>query len=393
MPLNDPAPIIEAPPLPETRPYRDPPTGPQEAIATIEGIPGIPGMTDLPELPRVIRNWTWPKLLWESLRHFLAHEGTMRAAALTYGGFLATVPITILLSFFAWKYDFLSLLFEWVQQEERLGLVTSTAQGRPVLMAEHFTADTAWSLVALHPTGSPQDRGVLEPALAGRVYQRNGALDSYGFARLGARNGASVGAALAWVAGDALELHGSLRYLSRADSKAINPATNGLVTSNPWRSGTVDDVTQLLVGGTWTHESQLSLLAEAWWVGSAMSDAQWDAWGQRNTQLTNLSALGAPASAVAGNLAWQADAFGVSPNLRRNNVLMRVSWQNGPWTPTLDVLYSPADQGRVVTAALSWQGDRVQVQGGVRNFGGPDNAVAAQLAARNVAYITTTWTF
>jgi hypothetical protein len=282
---------------------------------------------------------------------------------------------------------------DMVQQEERLGLVTSTAQGRPVLMAEHFTADTAWSLVALHPTGSPQDRGVLEPALAGRVYQRNGALDSYGFARLGARNGASVGAALAWVAGDALELHGSLRYLSRADSKAINPATNGLVTSNPWRSGMVDDVTQLLLGGTWTHESQLSLLAEAWWDGSAMSDAQWDAWGQRNTQLTNLSALGAPASAVAGNLAWQADAFGVSPSLRRNNVLMRVSWQNGPWTPTLDVLYSPADQGRVVTAALSWQGDRVQVQGGVRTFGGPDHAVAAQLAARNVAYITTTWTF
>jgi hypothetical protein len=35
----------------------------------------------------------------------------------------------------------------------------------------------------------------------------------------------------------------------------------------------------------------------------------------------------------------------------------------------------------------------VQVQGGVRAFGGPDHAVAAQLAARNVAYITTTWTF
>jgi hypothetical protein len=282
---------------------------------------------------------------------------------------------------------------DMVQQEERLGLVSSTAQGRSVLMAEHFTADTAWSLVALHPTGSPQDRGVLEPALAGRVYQRNGALDGYGFARLGARNGASVGAALAWVASDALELHGSLRYLSRVDSTAINPAANGLVGSNPWRSGTVDDVTQLLVGGTWTHESQLSLLAEAWWDGTAMSDTQWDAWGQRNTQLADLASHGAPASAVAGNLAWQADAFGVSPSLRRNNVLMRVSWQNGAWTPTLDVLYAPADQGRVVTAALSWQGDRVQVQGGVRTFGGPADAVAAQLAARNVAYITTTWTF
>lgn len=282
---------------------------------------------------------------------------------------------------------------DMVQQEERLGLVGSTAQGRPVLMAEHFTADTAWSLVALHPTGSSQDRGVLEPALAGRVYQRNGALDSFGFARLGARNGASVGAALAWVASDALELHGSLRYLSRVDRTAIHPAANGLVGSTPWRTGTVDDVTQLLVGGTWTHESQLSLLAEAWWDGTAMSDSQWDAWSQRNTQLANLATHGAPAAAVAGNLAWQADAFGVSPSLRRNNVLLRVSWQNGAWTPTLDVLYTPADQGRVVTAALTWQGDRVQVQGGVRTFGGPANAVAAQLAARSVAYITTTWTF
>ena len=282
---------------------------------------------------------------------------------------------------------------DMVQQEERLGLVTSTAQGRPVLMAEHFTADTAWSLVALHPTASPQDLGVLEPALAARVYQRNGALDSYGFARLGARNGASVGAAVAWVANDALELHGSLRYLSRVDSKAINPTTNGLVSSNPWRASAVEDVAQALVGGTWTHESQLSLLAEAWWDGTAMSDTQWDAWGQRNTQLANLANHGPPASAVAGNLAWQSDAFGVSPSLRRSNVLLRISWQSGPWTPTLDVLYTPADQGRVVTAALSWQGDRVQVQGGVRTFGGPDNAVAAQLAARSVAYITTNWTF
>jgi len=282
---------------------------------------------------------------------------------------------------------------DMVQQEERRTLVSSTAEGRPLLMAEHFTADTAWSLVGVNPTAAPEARGALEPALAARFYQRDGAADWHGFARLGAHTGASVGAAAAWVASDAVELHGSLRYLSRVDSKAINVGANGLVASSPWQAQTQQDVTQLLLGATWTHESQLSLLAETWWDGSAQSDAQWDAWAQRNTQLAALTTLGAPATAVAGNLAWQAEAFGVSPNLRRSNVLLRMSWQNGAWAPALDVLYTPADQGRMVTASLSWQGDRVQVQGGWRGYGGPADAVLAQLPSRSTAYLSATWSF
>lgn len=282
---------------------------------------------------------------------------------------------------------------DMVQQEERRTLVNSTAEGRPLVMAEHFTADTAWSLVGVNPTAAPDARGALEPALAARYYQRAGAVDWHGFARLGAHTGASMGAAVAWVASEAVELHGSLRYLSRVDSKTLSPTTTGLVASNPWRAHVQEDVPQLLLGGTWTHESQLSLLAEAWWDGSAQSDAQWDAWAQRNAQLAALATLGAPAPAVAGNLAWQAEAFGVSPNLRRSNVLLRLSWQNGAWTPALDVLYTPADQGRMVTASLSWQGDRVQVQGGWRGYGGPADAVLAQLPSRSTAYLSATWSF
>ncbi|TXT35429.1 MAG: hypothetical protein FD135_4914 [Comamonadaceae bacterium] len=282
---------------------------------------------------------------------------------------------------------------DMVQQEVRRALVSSTPEGRPMLVAEHFDADTAWSLVWVNPTASVNAPGAQEPALAARLYQRFGAADAYGFARLGARSGASGGAALAWVTNEALELHSSLRFSKQVDSQAIDPSATALVARNPWQPSSAQNVTQWLVGGTWTNQEQLSLLAEAWWDGSAPSDAQWSNWTQRNRQLSALAARGAPAAAVAGNLAWQAQAFGVSQNLRRSNVYLRLSWQKEAWKPSLDLLYTPADQGRVVTAALTWQGDRVQVQGGVRVYGGPAQAVLAQLPSRQLAYVALTWAF
>jgi len=165
------------------------------------------------------------------------------------------------------------------------------------------------------------------------------------------------------------------------------------VRSDPWQAQTARDVTQLLVGGTWTNASQLSLLVEGWWDGTAPADSQWDAWAQRNTQLATLATQGAPAAAVAGNLVWQAEAFGVSPSLRRGNLFARLSWQHDAWQPALDMLYMPADQGRVVTASLIWQGDRVQLQGGLRFYAGPAEAVVMQLPVRSIAYVVGTWVF
>jgi hypothetical protein len=72
---------------------------------------------------------------------------------------------------------------------------------------------------------------------------------------------------------------------------------------------------------------------------------------------------------------------------------MRISWQSGAWQPALDVLYTPADKGHALTASLLWQGDRVQVQGGVRSYGGPADAVLAQLPGRNTAFVAATWSF
>jgi len=213
---------------------------------------------------------------------------------------------------------------DMVQQEQRLSLVSTTLEGRPLLEAEYFNADAAWSLVWVNPTGSADDASGREPALAARYYQRAGAVDWYAFARNGAQTGSSAGAAVAWVASDALELHGSARWL--------NDATR-----------------QVLLGGTWTTESQISLLAEAWWDGTA-TQAQ-------------------------------------------RKLMLRLSWQHESWQPALDMLYTPQDRGRVLTASLSWQGDRVNVQGGLRVYGGPPDAVFMQLPVSRQAYVALTWAF
>jgi hypothetical protein len=284
-----------------------------------------------------------------------------------------------------------------VEQEARRTLLQVTPEGRALLMAEHFDANTAWSFVLVNPTKQRAAWGPDEPALAMRVYRRDGAVDWHGFARLGAHTGSSVGAAAAWVASDALELHASFRALTRGDTLANGAAGGGAdatpLASDPWRSASVSHAAQGLIGGTWTDADQLSVLVEAWWDGTALSDAQWSDWAARNRGLAAQLGSPVPALAIAGNLAWQANAFNASMNQRRSNLFGRVSWQYEKWQPSLDMLFTPADRGRVVTAALGWQGDRLRVDTGLRVYGGPADALYSLTPTRRIAYLAGTWMF
>jgi hypothetical protein len=280
-----------------------------------------------------------------------------------------------------------------VQQELRRRLVSSTATGRGVLQAERFDSDSAWSLVAVNPGDSPDARAADEPALAARYYRHLGATDWYGFARQAERTGSSLGAAVAWVATDALELHASLRTLQRADTLAMAAPANALATQTPWRNSSIRDATQALLGAQWTSAQQLSVLLEAWCDGTALSPAQWDAWRRRNHGLESLPAQGAPVAAVAGNLAWQADAFAAASNLQRSSLYLRLAWEHEGWQPALELLGHPDDGGHMLTLSLRHQGDRLLMQGGLRVTGGPDSAVLAQLPNRQQAYLQSSWAF
>jgi hypothetical protein len=293
----------------------------------------------------------------------------------------------------AWDVGYAFRPNDVVEQEVRRTLLSVTPEGRPLLMAEHFDATTAWSFVLVNPTHDRVARYAQEPALAMRVYRRDGAVDWHGFARYAERTGASLGAAAAWVASDAVELHASLRWLRAADSRAFSGAAGTLVRTDPWVDARIRHPLQALVGGTWTNDEQLSLLAEAWWDGTALTDARWNDWNGRNRALMALDGGPAPAVGVAGNLAWQASALDASASLRRANLFLRASWTHDKWQPALDMLYTPADAGRVVTGSVGWQGDRLRFDAGLRVFGGPGGAVLAQTPVKRIGYVAATWPF
>ena len=293
----------------------------------------------------------------------------------------------------SWDVGFAFRPNDVVQQEARRTLAAEALTGRPLLMAEHFDADTAWSVVLVNPWEPQANTGGQETALAARVYQRGGSVDWHGFARQGQHTGSSIGAAASWVASDAIELHGSVRAYQHVDSSvSYNTGTN-LSGTNPWQPALAGAGQQILVGGTWTNAAQVSLLVEAWHDDAALTDGQWSAWIARNQALPLWLARRVPASAVAGNLAWQANAFGVASSLRQDNVFARLSWQHERWTTALDVLFTPADQGIVTTASAIWSGEHVKLESGLRAHYGPDDAVVRQLPVQRQGYVIATWAF
>jgi hypothetical protein len=294
----------------------------------------------------------------------------------------------------AWDVGFGFRPNDMVQHEVRRRLLDQPLEGRPLLQAEHFGARSATTLVWVNPQhsrpGADEGRGDDEAALALRHYVRDGGLDAHGFARWGEHTGASLGAAAAWVADEAWALHGSARWLQRHDGLlAPTLAAGQLSRSDPWQPATLGATAQALVGLQWTGAAQQSLLMEAWHDGSAPSDAAWDRWRQHNRAL---AASPGPAAARAGNLAWQAGAFD-GANLRRDSLFLRLAWQPGRWSWSVDALLHPADGGHLLTAGGQWQGERWRLNAALRFYGGPADAVLAQLPQRRAAVLAAAWLF
>lgn len=293
-----------------------------------------------------------------------------------------------------------------VQQEQRRTLLSSTPPGRPLLQAEWFNAEQSASLVWVNPRREQADRPQLggdEQALAARLYSRVGALDAYAFARAGHDTGGSLGSALSWVAGDALELHASARWMARHTgwqfgNGSADAASPSLLPGNPWTRVRQGAASQGLLGAQWTVSPPWGLMVEVWHDGTAPTKRQWRAWSARNAGLAGLQPHlpAAARPALAGNLAWQTDLFDTGTtggSLRQENAFVRLSWQPEGWLCTLDALYHPADRGRIVTAAVQWQGDRWRLNAAWRQAGGPADSVLVQLPTRRSLVLAATRAF
>lgn len=309
----------------------------------------------------------------------LYHDGDLG------GGHAFTVGRKIL----SWGVGFGFRPLDVVQREDRRGLNPAPLTGVPVLAWEHYTADEAWTVAVANPwADNSRARDARAPSLALRGYRLTPAGDDlHAVARLSARQRLEAGVGMTRAAGDAWAIHAAVLYQRRA-AVARNARVDGgavLAAADPMTETLRRHGVSAVAGIQWTGASGFGVLAEAWHDATAWRRADWrqfDALSARQRALAG----GAPQTAIDGNLAWSAQAF-ERPNLLRDNLLLRLSHETDQrWKTSLELLATPADGGRVLTAGVAWQGDRQSLAVGLRRLGGASGAAYAQAPTGHVAY-------
>ena len=200
----------------------------------------------------------------------------------------------------SWDVGYAFRPLDVVQREDRRALNPLALEGIPMFAWERFDADSATTIVWANPTrgraasasGQRDDE-----ALAVRHYRQRGARDEYAVLRLSRRNGIEAGASFSQVAGEGLELHASVLWQQR-----------------PRHGG------KALAGFTWTTESKLSIMGEAWTDRGAPPT-------QRRNRLLRVSQYFDDVE-IAADLLWQ-PGYAHLPGSRIGTV--SASWKNGPW--------------------------------------------------------------
>ena len=268
----------------------------------------------------------------------------------------------------SWDVGFGYRPLDVVQQEDRRALRPFALEGVPLLAWELFGEEWALTLLYANPlrgrAPAPRD----DESAALRHYRKLGAVDVHLVARYSERTQVQAGTALVVVLGDAVELHASARYQRRSERFAGLAAGELLAASDPTTAAVSADVVAALVGFTITPGLGLSILGEAWLDPAGSGADEWRALAGRQRALLGDASFAA--AAVLANLAWGQRAFD-RQNLLRENLFLRASWKGERLEPAVDLLCTPEDGGWVATAAVSYQGERTRLEGGLRLFGGP----------------------
>lgn len=293
----------------------------------------------------------------------------------------------------SWDVAFGFRPLDVVQQERRLAFRPFALEGVPQLAWEWL--DERWdvTLVWAEPLQGRRAMPVHDESLAARVFGRLGPADLHVVARWSERTRTQAGAGLAWVATDALELHGSALWQERSE-RVPGPrrAPDGAPLSRtpPGPPEGQHGAVAAVAGFTFTPGLGLSLLGEAWLDPGGDGAATWRDRRRLAEEQRAAGRAGAPPAAVAGNLAWGLQAFD-RQSLLRENLLLRASATEGRWSPAVDWLFTPADRGWVLTGACAWQGERVRLEGGVRILGGPPGAAYRLAPGWGAFYVATEW--
>jgi hypothetical protein len=281
----------------------------------------------------------------------------------------------------SWDVGYAFRPLDVIQQEDRRRLVATTLEGIPVLMAERFSDDAAWSVVVANPGASHEELGRDEAAVAARAYWRVGAARlACGCVTAGAPARVSV-EPLALVAGEVTRAARIVLYAPapRTHRRRRRAAGAGSIRKRRRRRRLAGARRSVLDLAEQSVVACRDLARRSSVVGRPVA--------RMASKARHLGHAAVVPALRAGAIAMQARALGVT-SLHRDNVLTRIAWSGDSFYPSADMLYTPADGGAIATVRLEWRGGRTAIEAGWRYCFGPADSMARQLPFNDVAFLS-----
>ncbi len=275
-----------------------------------------------------------------------------------------------------------------IQREDRRQINPPPLEGTPLLAWQGYDANTSVTLAWSNPGSGAADNDRDDPGLAAYGYALADGADYHAVARVSQRRHIEAGAGWARTIGEAWGFHAAALYQRRAITTLnilAESAAYPFAAADPLRENAHHDVFKGVVGVSWTGQSGVGVLLEAWYDGEAYTREQWRSL-DRLAASQRAQAGNIPQAWLDGNLAWSSRAF-ERPVLLRENRLLRLSYDAENWKTYGEVLTTPRDGGRVVSIGVSRQGDRQRLAFGLRHLGGNADSAYARSPQGRMAFM------
>ncbi len=278
-----------------------------------------------------------------------------------------------------------------IQQENRRALNALNLEGVTMSSSAFYTGNTAISLLIANRTLLAERKYQDEFETGIKIYSLYDDWDLHGLVHYSETFGASLGFGFATVVGEGFELHASSIYRSR-----YHKYINGLIETNetlaqadPIYEKKYYDCVNAVLGFTWTFQSRISIIGEAWHDCTAHTHAEWAAMRDlTKLQQSLLSSLLPPEQSATENQIQGNQRYFSGSNLLQNSVFARLSYEGEKTVPYIDLLVTPDDGGIVISASVSHEArQNISLFTSARYFTGRSGSAFKQLSDQAIIYL------
>lgn len=277
-----------------------------------------------------------------------------------------------------------------VQREDLLSSDQETLKGVNQFALEKYSDNTSIGFYLINPGESKNETGAEQPALIARYTSTGEYADWQALVRYSEQQTTQAGTGVSYIVTDALELHASALYsprYHRLQHKLAGQSARVLSRDYPWQSVEYKNGINWLVGGNYSWAQRHNIIFEYWHDSRALNKTQWQNQITLARDQQALLETNAMQEAVAGNVAWSAEAFRQQP-LIQNNLFLRYQYQGDNIIPRASVLYSPADSSAMLSAQIMLDRYSIKYNAGVRYYTGDTDSVFGQLPQSSQFYFT-----